>query len=731
MTRRAISAVLLLASTLIPATVLAQQEPAQPSPRIALVLSGGAAKGFAHVGVIKVLEEMRVPVHLVTATSMGSIIGGLYASGTPADEIEEIISTVDWNGLFTDAPPREDLDFRRKEDDSKYLFAQGLGIRFDRGVVLPRGALVGQKINLLFRRETLHLAGIEDFDDFPIPYRAVAADIETGEPFVIDHGDLATAMRASMSIPGAFDPVEIEGHLLVDGGVADNMPVDLARSLGADVVIAVDVSSPMRTRDQLGNVLGIVGQLTSMLSRLNVEEQIPRADVLLDPELGELDGGDYTKAREFVAIGEAEARRHAAELARYSVSEAEYAAYRERFRRRPVALPRIDFVDIEGNRRVDRRVIDARLDIPTGVSLDPAVVEKNVTAVYGLGDFTAVQWEMAERGGQQGVRVHVYEKPWGPNYVDMGLLFAEDGTFTGRLGLTFTRLNARGGELRNDFQIGATLGLQSEFYQPLDYGGTFFVAPGLVLFRDEQDVFDDDGRDVAVYEVKLRGLVFDVGMQLARYGELRLGVLKGRAKATVAVGSADLPEFDVGTGGFRGRLAFDRLDSSSFPNRGFAASTDVFLSRKGVGADDGYDRLAFAGASFWPSGRKIWVVGAEGGGSLGTDLPAYNQFTLGGLFSLSGLERGQLRGPYAGVVRGGMMYRLARGPSPIAKGVYFGGYAEAGNVWDQSDEIGEDLIFTGTVLFGIDTILGPFYLAYGAADTGQDGFYISLGQVLY
>ncbi|HET6617803.1 MAG TPA: patatin-like phospholipase family protein, partial [Gemmatimonadota bacterium] len=328
MTRRAISAVLLLASTLIPATALAQEERAQPSPRIALVLSGGAAKGFAHVGVIKVLEEMRVPVHLVTATSMGSIIGGLYASGTSADEIEEIISTVDWNGLFTDAPPREDLDFRRKEDDSKYLFAQGLGIRFDRGVVLPRGALVGQKINLLFRRETLHLAGIEDFDDFPIPYRAVAADIETGEPFVIDHGDLATAMRASMSIPGAFDPVEIEGHLLVDGGVADNMPVDLARSLGADVVIAVDVSSPMRTRDQLGNVLGIVGQLTSMLSRLNVEEQIPRADILLDPELGELDGGDYTKAREFVAVGEAEARRHAAELAQYSVSEAEYAAYR-------------------------------------------------------------------------------------------------------------------------------------------------------------------------------------------------------------------------------------------------------------------------------------------------------------------------------------------------------------------------------------------------------------------
>src|SRR5688572_4972346 len=302
---------------------VAQQEPAQPSPRIALVPSGGAAKGFAHVGVLKVLEEMRVPVHLVTATSMGSIMGGLYASGLPPDEIEEIMATVDWAGLFRDIPPREDLDYRRKEDDARYLFDQGLGFRFNGKIILPSGALVGQKIVLLFRRHTLHTSGIEDFDEFPIPYRAVAADIETGEPFVIDHGDLARAMRASMSIPGAFAPVEIDGHLLVDGGVADNMPVDLARSLGADVVIAVDVSSPMRTRDQLGNVFGIVGQLTSMLSRLNVEEQIPRADVLLVPELGELDGGDYTKAREFVAVGEAAARRHAAELARYSVSEAE------------------------------------------------------------------------------------------------------------------------------------------------------------------------------------------------------------------------------------------------------------------------------------------------------------------------------------------------------------------------------------------------------------------------
>jgi NTE family protein len=722
------AAIFFLLATTAVQKAIAQPELAEPRPRIALVLSGGAAKGFAHVGVLKVLEEMRVPVHLITATSMGSIMGGLYASGLPPEEIEEIMATVDWNELFRDAPPREDLDFRRKEDDVRYLFDMGLGVRFNGEVILPRGVLVGQKIGLLFRRHTLHVSGIEEFDELPIPYRAVAADIETGEAYVIDHGDLARAMRASMSIPGAFDPVEIDGHLLVDGGVADNMPVDLARALGADVVIAVDVSSPMRTREQLGNVFGIVGQLTSMLSRLNVEEQIPRADVLLDPELGELDGGDYTKAREFVATGEAVARRHADELARYSVSETEYAAYRERHRFKPTAPGRVDFVEIVGNERVDRRVIEARMRIQPGGSLEPSLIEEDISAVYGLGDFTAVQWEVAQRGDQQGIVVRVDEKPWGPNYLNFGMLFDQDGTFTGRVNLTATRLNARGAELRNDIQLGSTLSLQTEFYQPLDFKGRFFVAPGFLLEDADQDVFDEDGREIAVYEVDRQLAAFDAGVQIGRLGELRLGVVRGKAGANVTVGAAELPDFDVDVGGFRGRLVLDRLDSASFPNRGYIASTRFFLSRRGLGSDDSYERFDFQGSAFWPQGRKIWLLSGLAAGSLGSDLPAYDQFTVGGFYSLSGLERGQLRGQYAGVLRGGLLYRLTSQPSLLAKGVYLGAYAEAGNAWERSGDIGEDLIFAGTVLFGVDSFLGPLYIAYGVADTGQDELYVSLGR---
>ena len=301
----------------------AQDEAGPPGPTIGLVLSGGGAKGFAHLGVLKVLEEYRVPVHLITGTSMGSIMGGLYASGLSTAEIEATLSTVDWVAIFDDQPPREDLDFGRKEEDLRYLFDLGLGVRWPPRVILPSGLVAGQKVELLLREKTLHVSGIQDFSEFPIPFACVAADIEHGTSVVLDHGDLARAIRASMSIPAFFAPVEIDGRILVDGGITDNMPVREVRSRGAEVVIGVDVSAPLRTRDELGNLFGIVGQLTGMLTRLNVEQQLTDVDILLDPELGALSGDDFTKFSEFVAIGEAEARRHERDLRQYSVSEAE------------------------------------------------------------------------------------------------------------------------------------------------------------------------------------------------------------------------------------------------------------------------------------------------------------------------------------------------------------------------------------------------------------------------
>ena len=706
----------------------AQDEAGPPGPTIGLVLSGGGAKGFAHLGVLKVLEEYRVPVHLITGTSMGSIMGGLYASGLSTAEIEATLSTVDWVAIFDDQPPRENLDFGRKEEDLRYLFDLGLGVRWPPRVILPSGLVAGQKVELLLREKTLHVSGIQDFSEFPIPFACVAADIEHGTSVVLDHGDLARAIRASMSIPAFFAPVEIDGRILVDGGITDNMPVREVRSRGAEVVIGVDVSAPLRTREELGNLFGIVGQLTGMLTRLNVEQQLTDVDILLDPELGELSGDDFTKFSEFVAIGEAEARRHERDLRQYSVSEAEYAAYRDRHRWKPSAPTRIDFVEIVGNERVDRRVIDARIRVQPGDSLEPDALAEDMTAVYGLGDFVLVGWEMDERDGEEGVLISVVEKPWSPNYVNFGMVLDTDGTFTARMNLLLTRLNARGAELRNDIQFGSTVGLATEFYQPMNYANTWFVAPYFELRNEDQEVFDEDGDQIAVYEVDRTWVGGDLGFVLGRHGELRFGVVSGFGEASVGVGAADLPDLDADIGAFRIRLALDRLDSPNIPTKGYFTLVDLFLSQGWLGAEDQYERLSLNMAKFWPQGRRIWNVALFAGSSLGSDIPAYDQFRLGGLYSLAGLQRDQLRGRYAGRLRGALLYRLGELPTLVGRGLYVGGAIETGQAWEESDEILEDLVWSGSAYFAVDTFMGPFVIAYGIADTGQDELYVTLGR---
>lgn len=726
---RGLGIAFLVAATLSAAPRLAAQPGEETTgPRIGLVMSGGGAKGFAHLGVLKVLEEYRVPVHIITGTSMGSIMGGLYASGLSTQEIQETLGDVDWVALFDDQPPREDLDFGRKEEDLKYLFDLGMGVRWFPRVIIPSGILAGQKIELLLREKTLHVAGIDDFAEFPIPFACIAADIETGKSVVLDHGDLARSIRASMSIPGFFAPVEIDGRLLVDGGITDNMPVVKARSMGAELVIGVDVSEPLRTREQLGNVFGVVGQLTGMLTRLNVEAQFPNVDILLDPELGELSGGDFTKFNELVAVGEAAARARESDLRRYSVSEAEYAAYREQYRWKPSLPQRMDFIEIVGNERVDRRVIEDRMKVRAGGPLDPAALAKDMTSIYGLGDFRLVEWEMAERDGQEGVVVRVVEKPWGPHYINFGMVLDTDGTFTGRVNLLLTRLNSHGAELRNDVQFGSTVGLTTEFYHPLGYGNSMFLAPYFERLREDQEIFNDDGDQIAIYEVRRTILGGDFGFVLGRYGELRLGVLGGLNKADVGVGSTNLPELDADVGAVRIRLGLDRLDSPNIPTKGFYHLVQLYLSQDWLGADDEYEKLTVYTTRFIPQGNNVWNFSFFGGSALGSDMPIYDEFTLGGLFSLSGLQRDQLRGRYAGRVRIGLLHRIGQLPPIVGRGVYIGGTVETGQAWDRGSEIFDDLVYSGSALFGVDSFMGPFYISYGIASTGQGELYVTLGR---
>ena len=338
---------------------LSRAEAQAGAPRIGLALSGGGARGLAHIGVLKVLEELRVPVHCVTGTSMGAVVGGAYASGTTPAALEKFVRDTDWEKVFSDRPPRAEVAIQRKMDDYKTLFAPEYGVK-STGLALPKGVVAGVSIEGFLRSLVSPTVSVTDFSKLPIPYRAVAADIETGEAVVLDRGSLPQAMRASMSVPGALAPVEIDGRLLVDGGIADNLPINVARKVCADVVIAVNISTPALKRSEITSALSVAGQLINFLGKVNVDEQLKSLgsrDVLIAPELGDISAGSFERAADAIRIGEEAARAMAAQLQRYSLPPEQYAALRRKQVRERKDLGMVDEIRFEGLKRTSPEVL--------------------------------------------------------------------------------------------------------------------------------------------------------------------------------------------------------------------------------------------------------------------------------------------------------------------------------------------------------------------------------------
>ena len=392
----------LLVVALAPAVNAADDSAAPARPRIGLVLGGGGARGAAHVGVLKVLEELRIPVDYVVGTSMGSIVGGLYASGMNSQQIEQILQAMDWNDVFEDYPSREQRSFHRKQDDRTYAFKVKPG--FNHGKIqIPLAYIRGQKLDLVLSRLSLSAFEVKDFDHLPIPYRAVATDIETGKEVVLATGSLAQAIRASMAVPAAFDPVEINGRLLVDGGLANNVPVSVARDMGADVLIVVDVGSGLYSRDQITNALDVTGQLANFLFTLNTEQQLKTLgtrDVLIRPPLGDIGGGSFERAAEAIPIGERAARESTEALRRYSLSPEEYARYLASHNVPQANAPVIDFVRVDNHSRLGDAVIAERISAEPGQRLDLDRLEKDIGRVYGLRALPVGALRRCQRGRQ-------------------------------------------------------------------------------------------------------------------------------------------------------------------------------------------------------------------------------------------------------------------------------------------------------------------------------------------
>lgn len=707
------------------------EEAAAPQrPRIGLVLGGGGARGAAHVGVLKVLQELRIPVDCVAGTSVGSIIGGLYASGMNADEIEQVIRAIDWDDLFHDDSAREDRTFRRKRDDDLYAFKAKVGVREGK-FRIPMAFIRGQKINLLLNRLTLPVVGIDDFDQLPVPYRAVATDLETGKEVVLSRGSLARAIRASLAIPAAFDPVEIDGRLLVDGGLANNVPVSVARDLCADALIVVDVGSGLLKRDEFESALDVTRQLASFLFTLNAESQLNTLgarDVLIRPAIGDFSGGDYKRAAEIIPVGEAAARESIAALRRYAVSEQEYARYLAHREDRRAGVPEIEFVRTENLSRLGDAVIAERISARPGQPLDVDAIEHDIGGIYGLQNFQSVRYDVVRDGGKTGLVVSAQEKLWGPGYLQFGMSSSDnlESDSTLNVGAIFTRtgINSLNGEWRTGLQLGQEPALFTEIHQPLDPRSRYFVAGRVGFHSDVRNVFDDDGMKLAEVRLPLYLAEFGAGRELGTWGEGRIGYRLAGGDGEVITGTPG-PDFDIARGEVFARLAVDTFDDLYFPRTGQIGLLEWRSARTSLGANVDYDQVLFGYglARSWVDHTVIGRLAVAA--TLDDDAPLEGLFQLGGFLHLSGFNEQELSGQRAGLASLIYMRRLF---NVRLLRTFAGASVELGNVWQDSDAVSfDDTIFAGSIFLGFDTPIGPFYVGYGLADTHDRSAYIYLG----
>ena len=741
----AIGRVLLLAIVAIGLTESAAAQSTDPSlslsdanppdrPRIGLVLGGGGARGAAHIGVLRELERQRIPVDAIAGTSIGAIIGGLYAAGHSVDDLEELVRSIDWRDAFTDDTRREDKRFRRKQDDREFPIDLELGLR-DGEIQLPRGAIAGQKVALLLRSLTLHVPSDQDFDALPIPYRAVAADLVTGQPYAMGQGDLARAIRASMAAPGVFAPVEFDGRTLVDGGLDGNVPVTTIREMDVDVVIAVDVEFPLYEPEQLNTALDVTAQMLTILIRNATREQLatlgPR-DVLIRPELGQFGSTDFVGIEAAIGPGMEATAAAAEELRGLSLDPAAYSDHLASRQSRRSAVPeQIDFVRISADSGLAPEVLEARLSSESGDDADAEQLAADAASLYGLATFERVGYRFIQEDDLTGVEFSGASKGWGPDYLRFGLALQDDfdgaTSFDLSARLTRTELNSLGAEWRNDLRLGTRPYFRSELYQPLSFNSRYFVAPRLEAGQDNFNVFTGDD-NVARYRITEAELGLDVGRELGKWGEFRAGVFRGLSDASVRVGDPALTDVDLNTGGTFARLAFDTLDNGQIPHSGVRGEIQWVSSSSALGADADADAIESNINLVRTFGRHSFSVGALLNVALDDDTVVQNFYPLGGFLWLSGLAQGEISGPHAGVAR--LVYYRRSGDTGglFEIPLYIGASLEAGNVWERRSDIGFDsMITSGSLFVGLDTFFGPVYLAAGLADGGRTNFYLSVG----
>jgi NTE family protein len=712
--------------------------------RIGLVLSGGGARGAAHIGVLKMLAQMHIPIDAIAGTSMGAVVGGLYASGLSPSEIESVMASVNWDDAFSDVPPRRELSFRRKEEDLQFPVKLPLGIRGGK-LRLPTGLIEGETLTRILRRLTLPISGIRSFNDLPTPFRAVATDLSTGEPVVMRAGDLTTAMRASLSAPGIFSPVEREGRLLVDGGIAENLPIDVAREMHVDVLIVVDVGFQLYPRTKLVSPGAISNQMLGILIRRESERQLntltPR-DVLITPQLGDASSFDFGIVKRAIALGEQAARAATPRLAALEVSPQAYTDYVARRQAAREQLPVIQFVHVDPDSKRYEASLNALFDDLIGKRLDPKAVDSRVTDLYGRGDLAILDYRIANDNGEDGLDLSAERNSYGPDYVRFGLNLQDDfqgnAVYNAEALLVMSELTSTGSEWVWDLQEGVSPHIYSEFFLPLSNYWTYFILPNIEYSATNVPLIDTTEQETANFRLRDFDYGLDFGRQLGNWGEARIGLLHDEGASYVRIGAPDLPTTHFHDYGFFVRFSYDQLDDVDFPHSGELATVQWNSENSWVqqqdapGSENPLNQVTLNWLGAMSFGRETALLWTTGGTTLNETAPLdlHTQFMLGGLFNLSGLPAESLAGSNFGIARFLLYRKIGSGGEGLFDfPAYVGFSLEAGNVWQERQSIDFDsLRKDGSVFLGLDTPLGPVYLATGIDQTGMEAFYLLLGR---
>ena len=701
-----------------------------PRPRVGLVLGGGGARGAAHIGVLEVLERMRVPVDCVVGTSMGALVTGAFAAGLSPAEMREALAKADWADMFKDDPDFYDMSYRNKRLAQSYPPGTEFGVS-EKGLTYAPGVVSGQKIKAFFNQLVRADRGELLIDELPLPVSLIATDIVSGGRVVMRQGSLTQAMRASMSVPGLMAPVQREGQKLVDGGLVDNVPITEARErCKADVVIAINVGSPLLSGEKIGSLLSVSAQMVNILTEQNVTRSIALlkpTDIYIKPDLSGITAGDFDRSSETADRGVTATEAAASQLAPLAVSDAEYASWRRRTVA-PVPPPaQVDQIEITGLTRVNPANVQRAVGQEIGKPLDTAALDADLLRVYGEGYYERVDYTLLRLRDRNLLRITPVEKAWGPDYLRFGLGLETDRAGSGyslRAAYHKTWADALGAEVLTVVQIGQTLKVALDYFQPLDAAKEYFIEPKIGYQRQAVDIYED-GQKVSQQTVREAFAEVAAGRRLGNLGQGKLGWRQVRKSADTSIGAAVLPPVDVDYGGAFVTVDLDRLDRVFNPRNGWAVASNYFVAKS---EDYSSLQVYLRGAQQF---GEDWVVQGRIGyhGSPSGQLPVYDAAKLGGFLNLSAFSAGQLVGDNASYAGLRLERVLSNLPLGIRGDMRLGLMYESGRMgrlYTETKRTGwQDSI--GLYLGG-DTPIGPVYLGVAHSTTaGYTNVYLTIG----